>query len=208
LLEEIEKNKYISKKEINTLKEKYKLNYNNAKKFNKLLSLSNWKFRYTYKNIDKIINKKNKKFLIEEENKYNDLLSNINGKSLDNEQRKVVLTDEDNLLVVAGAGSGKTLTMLGKIIYLIKVKKINPSKILCISFTNAITEDFKLSLKKVTDEHIDVMTFHKLGVSIFRYNGIYVEIVSEKLLKNIILENVNNKRTQLTISFTIFKKNC
>ena len=48
------------------------------------------------------------------------LLSNINGYSLDKEQRKVVISDYSATLVVAGAGSGKSLTMIGKIRYLIE----------------------------------------------------------------------------------------
>ena len=68
--------------------------------------------------------------------KNNDLLSNIDGKSLDYQQRKAVVVDEDNNLVLAGAGSGKTLTISGKVKYLVETKGINPQEILLISFTN------------------------------------------------------------------------
>ena len=56
--------------------------------------------------------------------------------SLDAEQRKVVLSDEDYTLVVAGAGAGKTTTMAAKVKYLVEKKHINPEDILVISFTN------------------------------------------------------------------------
>ena len=61
----------------------------------------------------------------------------ICGYYLDKEQQKIVLDKSKYLLVVAGAGSGKTLTILGKIKYLVKYKKINKNDILCISFTKA-----------------------------------------------------------------------
>ena len=50
----------------------------------------------------------------------------ICGYYLDSEQEKIVLDNSKNILVVAGAGSGKTLTILGKINYLIKIMKKFP----------------------------------------------------------------------------------
>ena len=48
---------------------------------------------------------------------------NINGYSLDFNQRKIIIDETPNILVVAGAGSGKTLTMVGKVKYLIEKSK-------------------------------------------------------------------------------------
>lgn len=200
MLEELNKKEYISKKQIALLKQNEKDIYLKYKKIKYLFSSKAWKFKHTYKNLEKIVQKKNTIFLEEEEKKYDDLLSNINGRSLDNEQRRAVLQEEDSVLVIAGAGSGKTLTMLGKIVYLLDVKKIEPSKILCISFTNAITEDFKSSLKKVTDAKIDCMTFHKLGISIFHHNGLDLEVVDESLLNTIILK-CTEEENDLTLFF-------
>ena len=60
---------------------------------------------------------------------------------LNNKQRQAVISDCKRLLVLAGAGSGKTKTLLQKIIYLIEEKNVNPSNILAITFTkNAATE--------------------------------------------------------------------
>ncbi len=200
MLEELNKKEYISKKQIALLKQNEKDIYLKYKKIKYLFSSKAWKFKHTYKNLEKIVQKKNTIFLEEEEKKYDDLLSNINGRSLDKEQRRAVLQEEDSVLVIAGAGSGKTLTMLGKIVYLLDVKKIEPSKILCISFTNAITEDFKSSLKKVTDAKIDCMTFHKLGISIFHHNGLDLEVVDESLLNTIILK-CTEEENDLTLFF-------
>ena len=61
---------------------------------------------------------------------------NINGVCLDKNQIKIVTCKRKNILVLAGAGCGKTLTIVAKIKYLIKVVNVNPKDIVCISFTN------------------------------------------------------------------------
>ena len=60
----------------------------------------------------------------------NEILNDINGYKLDNNQKEAVISDEINTLVIAGAGSGKSLTIIGKVIYLIKTKKVKPKEIL------------------------------------------------------------------------------
>ena len=77
----------------------------------------------------------------------NTLLDNINGYPLDENQRKVVTSKTKYLLVSAGAGSGKTLTIIGKIRYLIEIEKLKEDEIICISFTNEATNNLKNKLK-------------------------------------------------------------
>ena len=61
--------------------------------------------------------------------------------SLNEKQRDAVISDAKRLLVLAGAGSGKTKTLLQKLIYLIEEKEVNPGNILAITFTkNAANE--------------------------------------------------------------------
>lgn len=135
----------------------------------------------------------NKKYLIKEEILSLNILNNINGHKLDREQRKAVLMDEDSLLVVAGAGSGKTLTMMGKIRYLVERKKIDPKKILVLSFTNFTTNSFKKNINKNVDYDIDVLTFHKLGIKILRMAKYNFEICKDNLLKTIIDSYLKNE---------------
>ena len=101
---------------------------------------------------------------------------------LDNSQLNVVYNNSKYLLVVAGAGSGKTFTIVSKILYLINVKKILPSDILCISFTNESVKSLK---NKIGNERVDVMTFHKLGMKILQENNIAFEISSPDYLEYI-----------------------
>lgn len=131
--------------------------------------------------------------------------------TLDDNQMKLLLNDE-NTIVIAGAGSGKTLTILGKINYLIEKKNINPDNILLISFTNASVNDVKSRLKY----NVNVFTFHKLAIHILKKNKISYSLCKTNLLKYIIKEYIhtceqNEQKTilkflDLNISFSKFLK--
>ena len=116
------------------------------------------------------------------------ILDNINGYPLDKYQRKAVLCKKENVLVVAGAGSGKTLTIIGKIRYLIEELIINKEDILCISFTNDTVNSLKESLFKNYNYDIDVYTFHKLSLEIIRNNNKDISICESDLLAYIVDE--------------------
>lgn len=102
----------------------------------------------------------NELYIEKELNKNDELLSNIDGLYLDEQQRRAVVVDEDNLLVIAGAGSGKTLTISAKVKYLVENKHINPDEILLISFTNKSSNEMKKRIRELnirTDKQFDVM---------------------------------------------------
>lgn len=86
--------------------------------------------------------------------------------ALDEEQRKVVLTDEDYMLVVAGAGAGKTTTVSAKVKYLVDKKKVNPEQILVISFTNKAVGELRDKINKRLKIPCYITTFHKIGYTI------------------------------------------
>lgn len=97
-----------------------------------------------------------------------DILNDIEGYPLDYEQRQVVMDSSDSLLVVAAAGSGKTLTIIGKIRYLIEIQKVPPEEILCLSFTNDTVTSLKRKLKEHYNYNVSVFTFHKLSLEILK----------------------------------------
>lgn len=116
-----------------------------------------------HENINKIV--KNHNDIILESKSTLPLFDNINGRCLDNEQRRAVLTDENAVLVVAGAGSGKTLTICGKVQYLLEEKKIDPSDILLLSYSKKSADDLQKKMAAINNE-LTVGTFHKIGLDI------------------------------------------
>ena len=107
---------------------------------------------------------------------------------LNPEQQKAVKTTEGPLLIMAGAGSGKTLTILGKIYYLINYRSVLPGEILCISFTRASANSLKEKILKEFSLDMPVYTFHKLGLEILEQYKKGYEISSVNTLDNIIHE--------------------
>ena len=107
----------------------------------------------------------------------------FNNYCLDKYQSRAVFCNKKNYLVVAGAGSGKTLTIAAKVDYLIK-NGIKPKEILCISFTNETVESLKNILEK-NNLNIDVKTFHKLSLDILKgkyniaYSGLLEYVINE-----------------------------
>lgn len=92
-------------------------------------------------------------------------------KGLNERQKEAVLHKEGPLLIMAGAGSGKTRVVTHKIAYLINEEKVNPSEILAITFTNKAANEMKERVKNLIDVDVDVMwmgTFHSICVRILR----------------------------------------
>lgn len=163
-----------------------------------------------YTNLKSKIQTQNEIFFQNELVKNNELLSNIDGKSLDLQQRKVVLCDEDRTLVLAGAGSGKTLTIAAKVKYLFDVKKVNPKDILLISFTNKSAEEMTNRIQKNLNIPITATTFHKLGLDILKQSLGYFPEIFDNLIPfvNNFFENdlLNNEKLvqNLTDYFTYY----
>ena len=112
----------------------------------------------------------------------------------DKYQLEAIKSDK-NTLLIAGAGAGKTYTIVEKIKYLVEEKNIKPCEILVISFTNKSVND----LKRKIDFNIDIMTFHKLAMSIldkkhFKYSlasSDYLEYVTDEFFYSLDLEKRN-----------------
>lgn len=90
---------------------------------------------------------------------------------LNDKQQEAVLYTEGPLLILAGAGSGKTRVVTHKIAYLIEEKRVNPINILAITFTNKAANEMKERVAKLLDRSVDYMwmgTFHSICVRILR----------------------------------------
>lgn len=103
-----------------------------------------------------------------------------------NEKQLEAVKSLENTLVVAGAGSGKTFTIVNKIKYLLDNNIYKENELLVISFTNESVND----LKRKIDYNLDIMTFHKLAITLI--NNPNMKISNEYYLKFIINEYFNS----------------
>jgi len=87
-------------------------------------------------------------------------------------QRQAVLDCDSQLLVLAGAGSGKTRVLTQKIAYLIRNRGINPSAIIAVTFTNKAAREMRSRVQELLDAEtarlLQVSTFHTLGLNMIR----------------------------------------
>ncbi len=123
----------------------------------------------------------------------NELLSSLN-----DEQIKPVLDTEGAVLVIAGAGSGKTRVLTTRIAYLILEKGVSPARIMAITFTNKAAEEMKNRLNNLVGDVYDmwVSTIHSMCVRILRRDidklgydknfTIYDETDKDRALKRVI----------------------
>ena len=96
---------------------------------------------------------------------------------LDEYQKEAVITN-GNILLIAGAGAGKTFTITKKVEYLISQNICLPEEILIISFTNKSIND----LKKKINYNCSILTFHKLAIQILKDYNQEFNLVSDNYL--------------------------
>jgi len=91
--------------------------------------------------------------------------------SLNEAQKKAAFFVDGSSLILAGAGSGKTRVLIAKVLYLIKEKKVSPSSIMMVTFTNKAASEMKKRIKKELGVDIKlgyIGTFHSFGALVLR----------------------------------------
>ncbi len=210
----LELDKYIAKKEylgkyneIKQLYEKLELMEketvlkswckNNGVRYNALKMLLNY-----YKDTEQLIKSHNEEYvrmhLITEKAYLDRILVNDDANViLDEDQRRVVLSDEDYTLVIAGAGAGKTTTIEAKVKYLIDKKNIDPNRILIVSFTRKATKELQDRCKRL-GLNVNISTFHSIANTIIKSNEVNKHSIATgdvmfTSIKNFLLTNTNDE---------------
>lgn len=156
-------------------KTKYYNNEERVKRFNDI-----------FQNFETWVKRHNAEFIESQKIKYDEYFNDIENKQLDDQQRTAVIADEYSNLIIAGAGSGKTLTILAKVKYLVEKKGISPNKILLLSFTNKTVSELNERLQALS-LNTTATTFHKLGYSLVKeFAATAPAVANENLLNNVI----------------------
>lgn len=95
-------------------------------------------------------------------------------RDLNPEQRRAVQTTEGPVLILAGAGSGKTKTLVYRIAHLVRGADVDASRIVAVTFTNRAAEEMRERVRDFAPEEakrVTISTFHSLGVRILREHG-------------------------------------
>ncbi|MCG2612766.1 UvrD-helicase domain-containing protein [Terrimonas sp. NA20] len=163
-----------------------------------------------YKNGSTHRDQYNQEFISQELIKYSAFFDNVEKRKLDDQQRTAIVTDEDNNLIIAGAGSGKTTTIVGKVTYLIDRYKVSPDQILLISFTSKSASTLA---GRINVPGVEAKTFHKFGKDVIaaveqKQPSIFDEKQFQQLITGFFTELLRNPAylNKVTTFFTGFLK--
>ena len=146
------------------------------------------KFNKIFGDFDNYIVRYNQNYVRTQKEKLDQYFDDVEGKKLDDQQRTAVITDEYSNLIIAGAGSGKTLTILAKVKYLIEQKNVRPENILLLSFTKKTVDELNERLRNIGLD-ARAITFHKLGYDTIKKDLETVPaLTNENTLRNVVNE--------------------
>lgn len=114
-------------------------------------------------NINKLVKQHNDTVINSLLNTHKEFFDHCLKYPLDKQQRRSIVSEENNCLMVSGAGSGKTTSIVGKVKYLTEVKGIAPHRILLISYTNKAAAELT---ERMATDGLKGYTFHKLAIDI------------------------------------------
>jgi len=115
---------------------------------------------------EEIINIRNQKYVKQELEKHHDYFETLEAYPLTPKQREAIVIDEHRNLVIAGAGTGKTSTLIGKTGYLLHKEAVKPEELLLLSFGRDPKKEMTERINERFDLSLDVNTFHGLGMTI------------------------------------------
>ena len=119
-----------------------------------------------YSNHESIRVEVNARFLATESVARADFFRTVEKRPLSAMQMRAILTDDDATLVLAGAGSGKTSVIVGKVAYLLHRALRGPQEILTLAFSRDAKSELETRIEKRVGQPVHVSTFHALGLAI------------------------------------------
>jgi len=108
----------------------------------------------------------NTEFIAKEIEEFSDYFEKVQKEPLTQEQRKAIVIEEMNNLIVAGAGTGKTSTIVGKAGYIIRKGLAKPEEILLLSFNRAVSQELQELVATRLDTSLQVNTYHSFGLQV------------------------------------------
>lgn len=121
------------------------------------------KFKDDFENLHSIVDAHNNRFKDDKLWEHKAFFDTVLAYPLDDQQRRSIVSEEQNCLVVSSAGSGKTSSIVGKVEYLIQKKHISPERILLISYTHKAAAELT---ERMPYPGLRGYTFHKLALDI------------------------------------------
>lgn len=119
-----------------------------------------------YREGDNWLKFRNTDFTTKEIQQFNDYFDKLEKKPFTKEQRIAIVTDEVNNLIVAGAGTGKTSTIVGKAGYLIRKGLAKPEEILLLSFNRDVSLELQQKVNSKLGKNLQVNTYHSFGLQV------------------------------------------
>ena len=114
----------------------------------------------------KAIDRRNAAYVQYQLKAFKEFFDTVESNPLTEQQREAIVHDEDNALVIAGAGTGKTSTVVGKVGYILQKGWAAPDEILLLAFTKKAADEMQERIEKKLGVEIKVRTFHALGLEI------------------------------------------
>jgi len=119
-----------------------------------------------FNNPEMKIKPRNQNYVEQELVKYQDYFNSLEKFPLTQKQREAIIIDEHRNLIIAGAGTGKTSTLIGKTGYLLSKESVKPEELLLLSFGRDPKKEMTTRLNDRLGQKLDVNTFHSLGMKI------------------------------------------
>lgn len=124
------------------------------------------RFVETFDKTEEVAGKLNEEHLERELRECKSFLDSAEKDPLTERQRRAVVTDEDNTLVVAGAGTGKTSVVVAKVAYIVKRLGVRPDEVLLLAYNKAAAAELQERVDARVGVNLKVSTFHALGLGI------------------------------------------